>query len=145
MKLALNTISNCRICYPNIGKVGERFASHWLIKNHFHIVERNWKVPDGELDLIAIYDRCLHIIEVKTRKTDAQDQFSARHALDRIKQRKLEILAENYIYRRVNLLKKFRIKAHQIDLIAVNYRRFGSVVCLNCEHYENISSDLDRT
>ncbi|MGP1415052.1 MAG: YraN family protein [Treponema sp.] len=49
-----------------VGKKGEDVISLWLIKHGYSILERNWKVQTGEIDIIAIEKEVLVFIEVKT-------------------------------------------------------------------------------
>ena len=53
-----------------IGDLGEQLAADFLIKNGYTILERNFRTPYGELDIIASEDNCIVFIEVKTRSTD---------------------------------------------------------------------------
>jgi len=50
-----------------IGQTGERLAASFLKKQGYRIVEKNWVSPVGEIDIIAIEEKCLVFIEVKTR------------------------------------------------------------------------------
>lgn len=51
-----------------IGKLGEDFTIDFLNKRGFIILERNYKVPLGEVDIIAQKGDLLIFIEVKTRR-----------------------------------------------------------------------------
>ena len=37
-----------------VGKKGEEVVASWLINNGYTIIERNWRVLTGEIDIIAI-------------------------------------------------------------------------------------------
>jgi len=51
----------------NKGSLGERLAIRLLISKGFEIVDQNIRLGKlSELDIVAIKDRVLHIIEVKT-------------------------------------------------------------------------------
>jgi putative endonuclease len=52
-----------------LGKSGEDHAREYLINKGFTILEKNWRHNKDEVDLIAIHNECLVIIEVKTRNT----------------------------------------------------------------------------
>ena len=54
-----------------LGKTGEDIAARNLEKRGFRIVARNVHMRHGEIDIIAVRDGVLHIIEVKTRRNDA--------------------------------------------------------------------------
>ncbi|MCC7004514.1 YraN family protein [Candidatus Nomurabacteria bacterium] len=49
-----------------IGEIGENLACEFLVKQGFKIVERNYTRKWGEIDIIALKDKILHFIEVKT-------------------------------------------------------------------------------
>src|SRR5215472_8167778 len=49
------------------GESGERFAAGWLEARGVRIVERNWRCPAGELDLVAERGGGLVFVEVKSR------------------------------------------------------------------------------
>lgn len=51
------------------GKSGEDYAYEYLIKKGFDILDRNWRHKKDEVDMIAVHNNCLVIIEVKTRST----------------------------------------------------------------------------
>ncbi|MDE7082859.1 MAG: YraN family protein [Clostridia bacterium] len=53
-----------------LGKSGERQAQKYLEGNGWQILERNWKNPFGEVDIIAMRGEICAFIEVKTRLSD---------------------------------------------------------------------------
>jgi putative endonuclease len=112
-----------RLALRKPGIAGEKYASLWLQHNFFWIVDRNWKLSTGEIDLIAINQRTLHFIEVKTRAENTLPAFRGDLAVDLRKIEKLRLLAERYIYRKVNLIERFRIKDFQFDIISITYRK----------------------
>lgn len=51
------------------GNIGEELACNYLLKKKYKIAEKNWRYSNqGEIDIIAIDDKTLVFIEVKTRK-----------------------------------------------------------------------------
>lgn len=50
-----------------IGKQGEDLACDYLKKQGYKIIERNFRIRGGEIDIVAIDDNTLVYIEVKTR------------------------------------------------------------------------------
>lgn len=54
----------------SLGKEGERIAERYLKKKGYRLVERNYRCPVGELDLIALDRRVIVFVEVKTRSGD---------------------------------------------------------------------------
>lgn len=55
----------------NIGKAGEDAAERYLIKKHWRILARNYRVRGGEIDIVAYRNGILVFVEVKTRTGDA--------------------------------------------------------------------------
>ncbi len=51
-----------------IGTSGEELAARFLQEKGYRIRERNYRVPLGELDIIAEKDRRIIFVEVKTRR-----------------------------------------------------------------------------
>lgn len=49
------------------GEIGENIASKYLISKGANIIERNYKIKSGEIDIIAKLDNELVFIEVKSR------------------------------------------------------------------------------
>jgi putative endonuclease len=54
-----------------LGKAGEDRAAKFLADQGYRILERNYRTPHGEIDLIALHQGTIVFIEVKTRTSDA--------------------------------------------------------------------------
>lgn len=52
-----------------LGRRGELAAALFYEMRDAEVLERNWRCPFGEVDLIVIEDGCLIFCEVKTRNT----------------------------------------------------------------------------
>lgn len=52
--------------HNKIGTIGENIATRFLMKQGFSIVERNYRKKWGEIDIIALKNKELHFIEVKS-------------------------------------------------------------------------------
>ncbi len=52
-----------------LGAWGEDRAANWYVERGGRIVARNWRVREGELDLVVALEGRLVICEVKTRRT----------------------------------------------------------------------------
>jgi len=79
----------------SLGDRGEDLAAAALKKQGYKILERNYRTPLGEIDLIARHRRMLVFIEVKTR---ASDRFGAgQDAVHHGKQARLRKLADYYL------------------------------------------------
>lgn len=53
------------------GQKGERRAAAYLRLRGYQVLERNYRVPQGEIDLIARKGETLVFVEVKARKDDS--------------------------------------------------------------------------
>ena len=53
----------------SLGKQGEEIAADFLKKKGMKILERNFRTPFGEIDVITEKNRKLHFVEVKTRRS----------------------------------------------------------------------------
>ena len=78
-----------------IGRLGEDLAAEILKAKGYHIIRRNFSCPYGEIDIIAIKDKVLSFIEVKTRSSA---QYGAPgEAVDFKKQRHIRNAARYFI------------------------------------------------
>ena len=106
------------------GDEGELAAERYLRKQGYKIVERNFSVRQGEIDIIAKYKKTIVFVEVKTRRSDAFG--SALEAVSPAKARKLAAAA--YIYLAQHKLDDVDFR---IDVITVTFP--GPVI----EHFES--------
>lgn len=53
--------------HNDIGKQGEQLAKEFLETNNYVILETNYRYKKAEIDIIAVKENILAIIEVKTR------------------------------------------------------------------------------
>lgn len=51
-----------------LGEYGERLAARYLRDHGLEVLDRNWRCPVGEIDLVARQGTCLVVCEVKTRR-----------------------------------------------------------------------------
>lgn len=77
------------------GSGGESLACGILEADGYRILERNYRIRSGEIDIIALRDRTLHFIEVKTR---AQSRYGTPAlAVSGKKLQTMKKVAEYYI------------------------------------------------
>ena len=79
----------------SLGDRGEDMAAAHLKKQGYKILERNYRTPIGEIDLVARHQGVLVIIEVKTRRS--RRFGSPQEAVQPAKQERLRNLAEYYL------------------------------------------------
>lgn len=78
-----------------LGKMGEDLAVDYLTNKGYQILERNWHSGHKEIDIVALIDDVLAIVEVKTRKSD--DYGEPDIAVGINKQRLLIWAADAYV------------------------------------------------
>ena len=69
------------------GRKAERAASAYLEMRGFEILERNFRRPRCEIDIIAVKDKVVQFVEVKYRRND--DQGSGFDAITSTKLRQM--------------------------------------------------------
>lgn len=81
----------------SLGKAGEDLAERYLKRRGYAVVERNYRCPLGEIDLIALDKRAVVFVEVKTRRVDTSG--APLEAVNAAKQRRLKRAALHYLSR----------------------------------------------
>ena len=96
-----------------LGREGEDRAAQFLKKQGYKILERNYRTPQGEIDLIALHRGEVVFVEVKTRTNEAYG--APELAVNPRKQQRMIKAALVYI--------KYK-KLHQVpcrfDVVAIN-------------------------
>jgi len=99
----------------DLGREGEALAESYLQEKGFTILHRNWRHSHYEIDIVAIKDNLLHIIEVKTLASKHRPE-------ENVTKKKLKYLlqaADEFLY------KHPQYKHIQIDILAINLFRAG--------------------
>ncbi|PIR47070.1 MAG: hypothetical protein COV07_00905 [Candidatus Vogelbacteria bacterium CG10_big_fil_rev_8_21_14_0_10_45_14] len=106
-----------------VGEAGENIAVRFLKNQGYSIMERNYKRPWGEIDIVAIKDKIVYFVEVKAMSltTLAYEQsgsapFSPEVHMNPEKVRRLRRAIESY------LADRFREGAEpefELDLVSV--------------------------
>lgn len=89
-----------------IGHLGELLAAEKLRREGYVILERNYRCPAGEIDLIAREDEVLVFVEVRTRTSDGFG--SPLETVTFFKQRRLREVAKHYLRERRPLYRDVR-------------------------------------
>lgn len=114
-----------------VGHDAEGLAASYLKAKGYAIVERNWKLGRGELDIVARQGETLVVVEVKSGRV--QDAFLPREKVDRAKQQQLLKLTEAYRKQQRLLGQGVRI-----DVVEVVYETDGKPTI---EHFEGAVRD----
>ncbi|MFM8251185.1 MAG: YraN family protein [Planctomycetota bacterium] len=80
-----------------MGERGERLAQRYLQRLGYQVVDRRVRGPLGELDIVAVQDRTIVFVEVKTRRSHAKG--SPLEAVGETKQRRIARLALSWLKR----------------------------------------------
>jgi len=109
-----------------LGKEGEGIAERYLKKQGFTLLERNYRCPLGELDLIALDRKVLVFVEVRTRTSDSSG--SPLESVDRRKQRQIIKTALYFLSQ-----KRLHDRDARFDVIGISFEGGEPVV----EHIRN--------
>lgn len=110
-----------------LGKWGEEIAVTYLINKGYRIIDRNFRTPYGEIDIIAFFGDVTIFVEVKTRSSRV---FG--YPEDALTKRKLKhMLASAEFYAAENELDTWQNDAISIEGIPGITPRM--------EHFENVT------
>jgi putative endonuclease len=98
------------------GAIGEQKACDWLIGQGFHLIARNWRCQEGEIDIVALEGDTLIFLEVRTRTTTRFG--TAEESVDWRKQRQVRRLAAIFLTTVCPPFRRFRF-----DVIVVYLKR----------------------
>lgn len=104
-----------------LGRHGEVVAARHLVDRGMTVLDRNWRCPEGEIDLVLRDGPVVVVCEVKTRR--GVECGTPHEAVDDVKLDRLQRLAARWV------------EAHRpgwadvrVDLVAVLVPRRGSAV-----------------
>jgi putative endonuclease len=96
------------------GADGEEIACEYLVLQGLQILERNFRLHRGEIDIVAREGEYLVFCEVKCRQSDACGM--PEDALTAEKVRQVRMVAEGYLARR-----GIRNQACRFDVVAIRF------------------------
>lgn len=96
------------------GILGEKLARDFLGRNGYHIIETNYRCPEGEIDIIARCEDTLVFVEVRTKQ--CLEFGSPEESITPAKMRKLRAVASHYGQNHDNLPLSWRIDVVAIEL-----------------------------
>ena len=113
-----------------LGRYGEEVAARFLTERRgMTLLDRNWRCPDGEIDLVLRDGPVLVVCEVKTRTSLAYG--TPHEAVDDRKLARLRRLALAWL--RAHHVRSREVR---VDLVAVLRRRSGPPVV---DHVEGVA------
>lgn len=95
-----------------LGDAGEARAARWYEDHGYRVLDRNWRCPDGEIDLVCRRGPTVVVVEVKTRRTGAYGPPAS--AVTAAKQRRLRRLGAGWLRQR-----GVRCDTVRFDVVAV--------------------------
>ncbi len=96
-----------------IGKTGETIAAKYLSSKGYRILERNWRIPTGEIDIICQHGDTVVFVEVKTRIGDLHGK--PWEAVTPFKRAKLEKLGTFYVLKKK--LQTYKLTVHVVSVV----------------------------
>lgn len=109
------------------GTVGEDIAVKFLIRKGYHILERNWRIKGGEIDIVADDGGTIVFVEVKSRTSTEYGR--GEEAITPHKKEKIISAAK------ACLRHKGQDRPCRFDVIAILFEKNGKVKEIN--HIEN--------
>ncbi|OGO06649.1 MAG: hypothetical protein A2Y92_05150 [Chloroflexi bacterium RBG_13_57_8] len=100
------------------GKMGEKLACDFLGKNGYHILETNYRCPEGEIDIVARQQDTLVFIEVRTKTSRLFGR--PEESITPVKAARLKTLAARYGQDHA-----FLPEAWRIDVVAIEMNKNG--------------------
>ena len=77
------------------GRAGEERAAAYLDSKGYTIVEKNFRTPRGEVDIIAVQGATLAFVEVKSWKSFGPAELE--YAIGKTKQRRIRLAARAFL------------------------------------------------
>ncbi|MGK2956270.1 MAG: YraN family protein [Solirubrobacterales bacterium] len=115
------------------GQAAEDICAHTLRRDGWQILERNWRIRSGEIDLIARRGNVLAIVEVKSTHTGLfHGPTRPAFAVGPNKQRRLRKLASIWI---ATSGRRVPFQEMRFDVIGVLFDRDGGLAAY--DHIEN--------
>lgn len=119
----------------DVGREGEDFACGYLVEKGFSIIERNYRKPFGEIDVVArASDGTLVFVEVKMLQGGGSAALRPEDELSAAKIGKFKKIALFYANRRRDLVDERR--GWRLDAVCLTKNGNNFLI----SHYENIES-----
>lgn len=97
-----------------VGKAGEAAAAGYLRRSGFDILATNYRVREGEIDIIARRDGQIVFVEVKTRRNSSFGR--PEESLSAVKSERLKAAAQSYLIETDSINSDWRIDLLVIEL-----------------------------
>ncbi|MBN8206022.1 YraN family protein [Microbacterium esteraromaticum] len=104
----------------DFGRAGEERAAQHLRASGYAVLDRNWRCAQGEIDIVAVHDGMLCIVEVKARRSEAFGH--PFEAIDERKRRRLWQLAFAWAAEHPDAARRRPVRLEAIGLIGADAR-----------------------
>jgi putative endonuclease len=98
-----------------LGRAGEAQAARFLEAQGYVLLARNWRIREGELDIVAQEGDTLAFVEVKMRRTHTHG--AGEESIDARKQQRLAQLAERFLAAHPELT----FRQCRFDVVVIDY------------------------
>lgn len=113
------------------GQIAERYVSEYLTSKGYEIIDRNYRKPWGEIDIVASKEGIIIFVEVKANNI-VRYGFEAELRADWKKIKKVVRTARTYL-----LSKKYPDdQPWQIDILSITFVKKEGIARI--KHYKNI-------
>jgi len=116
-----------------LGREGERLAEDYLKKKGYKVLEKNYRCPLGELDLVVLDGRIIVFVEVKIR---SDDRFG--HPFEAVHWRKQDKMVKVALY----FLSQYKLHQREARFDVVGISRGGNNPVI--EHVSNAFDLVSR-
>ena len=113
----------------SLGRMGETLAGLYLKNKGYAILERNWRTPYGEIDIVASKDDAIIFVEVKSRSS--QSLGPPEISITTRKAEHMRSAASYYIQQHAELNADWRI-----DLVTIQLQPNNQPAII--DHFENV-------
>jgi putative endonuclease len=123
----------------DLGIRGERRVAWWFFVRCYRVAATRYRVRGGELDLVAVRGRTLHVVEVKTRRRGGGDPLAALTV-----EKRRRIVRATRVYLQSGL--PAGVTSISFDLAEVRVGRFTSRVCVHFDAFraDDVASQSGR-
>jgi putative endonuclease len=104
--------------HTELGSWGEEFAVQVLRRKGYVVLDRNWRTPLGEIDIVCRKSGTLVFVEVKTRRRRSSN-YPLQETITHEKERRLYSLGELYQRRHQLVMQRRRYANVRFDLFVV--------------------------
>ncbi|MSQ25629.1 MAG: YraN family protein [Dehalococcoidia bacterium] len=125
-----------------LGQFGEQRASEHLVRTGYRILERNVRLPGGEIDIVAQDGATLVVVEVRPRRSARLG--TPEESITKAKAQRLARLGETYIQQRGLGETPWRIDVVAIRMGAIPVAAIDAGAqwkVTRLEHYKNAVAD----